>query len=196
MDKSKADLILHPVRMRIIQVLITGEDRTTGQIAELLSNIPQATLYRHLNTLLKAGLLDVVEERKIRGTVEKVYALSMNASDLTPDDVTELSSENHMELFLKHVASLIGEFGKYVGQEHYNLSQDGVTFRQIQLYLNDDDYMDLLEEMKERYQKHADNGPGEGRRRRLISMIVIPEAGFGQQTTDEGDKSHEYDSPE
>ncbi|WP_127533290.1 helix-turn-helix domain-containing protein [Paenibacillus kobensis] len=193
MERTQADLILNPIRMRIIQALLSG-NRTTLQLAERLPNVPQATLYRHLNTLLKAGLIHVVEERKIRGTTEKVYALAANAADATPDDVTETSSERHMELFLKFVASLIGDFGAYVGQEQYNLKEDGISFRKVELYLTDDEYMSLLMEQRQRMQQYASNGPSEGRRLRMISTVVIPEASSGTNRKDnhEGDGDDEH----
>jgi DNA-binding transcriptional ArsR family regulator len=191
MTQSKADLILHPIRMRIIQTLITGGNRTTQQLAEQLANVPQATMYRHLNTLLKAGLLEVVEERKNRGTVEKVYTLARGGAELSVGDLTASSSEEHMELFLKFVASLIGEFGAYTGQEHYHLVEDGVSFRQLQLNLNDDEYLEMLREIRERMQKHAGNEPGNGRRMRMISTIVIPEVSNDYQRNIKGDKNDE-----
>ncbi|MFC5702664.1 helix-turn-helix domain-containing protein [Cohnella faecalis] len=194
MDKSKADLILHPIRMRIIQSLVSGQRQTTQQLAERNASIPQATLYRHLNTLLKAGLLEVVEERKNRGTVEKVYGLAMNGADLTPDDLTETSSEQHMELFLKFVASLIGDFGAYVGQDRYHMRQDGISFRQHQLYLNEEEYLGLLNGMREQMKEHAGNKPADGRRLRTISTIVIPETRKGQQSADKRETGDESDS--
>lgn len=175
MNKSKADLILHPIRMRIIQALFPEGNRTTLQLAERLSDVPQATLYRHLNTLLKAGLIQVAEERKIRGTTEKTYALTKNAADLTPDDVTEKSSDQHMELFMKFVASMIGAYGKYVGQPSYDLYQDGISFRQAQLYLDDEEYKAMLAEIRAQMNKHAGNKPGEGKRLRNIWTIIVPE---------------------
>ena len=176
MNKSKADLILHPIRMRIIQALFPEGNRTTQQLAERLSDVPQATLYRHLNTLLKAGLIQVADERRIRGTTEKTYALSKNAADLTPDDVTEKSSGQHMELFMKFVASMVGTYGQYVGQTSYDLYRDGISFRQAQLYLDDEEYRTLLTEIRAHMSKHAGNEPGQGRRLRNIWTIIVPEA--------------------
>ncbi|UHA58283.1 helix-turn-helix domain-containing protein [Metabacillus litoralis] len=73
---SKAKLILHPVRMKIVQTLIGSKEYTVQQIAARLTDVPQATLYRHLNKLLEAEVLKVVKENQIRGTVEKIYALN------------------------------------------------------------------------------------------------------------------------
>jgi len=174
-NKSKADLILHPIRMRIIQALFPEGNRTAQQLVERLSNVPQATLYRHLKTLLKAGLIQVVEERKVRGTTEKIYALTKNAHDITPDDVTEKSSDQHMELFMKFVASMIGTYGQYIGQSKYDLYRDGISFRQVQLYLDDEEYLGLLQETRALMASHSSNEPREGRKLRNIWTVVVPE---------------------
>lgn len=175
MAESKADLILHPIRMRIIQAFIAGQKRTTQQLVKQLADVPQATMYRHLNKLLKAGILEVVEENKIRGAYEKVYYLSQSGGDLTPEDLTQKSATHHMELFLKFTASLIGDFSAYVGQEHYNMQKDGVSFRQFHAYLSDEEYSNVLQEIRAPLLKVANNEPTEGRRRRIISNIIIPE---------------------
>lgn len=174
-NKSKADLILHPIRMRIIQALLPEGNRTAQQLVERLSNVPQATLYRHLNTLLKAGLIQVVEERKIRGTTEKIYALAKNAHDATPDDVTEKSSDLHMDLFMKFVASMIGTYGEYLGQSKYDMVRDGISFRQVQLILDDEEYLNLLQETRALMAKHSGNEPRAGRRLRNIWTVIVPE---------------------
>ena len=75
MNQSKMKLILHPVRMKIIQSLLNGKNMTVQQLSQRAKDVPQATLYRHLNKLLEADLIQVVQENQIRGTVEKVYAL-------------------------------------------------------------------------------------------------------------------------
>jgi len=176
MADSKADLILHPIRMRIIQSLIGGAQRTTQQIAELLTDIPQATLYRHLNKLLQAQLIEIVDQNQVRGTVEKVYRLAEHGAEVTVDDLKTMTPGQHMELFMKFVATLIGEYGRYLQQENFDLVRDGVSMRQIDLYLTDEEYMQLLADMRAPMLKHARNEPGEGRRRRNISTIVIPDA--------------------
>lgn len=175
MAESKADLILHPIRMRIIQAFIVGQKRTTQQLVKQLADVPQATMYRHLNKLLKAGILEVAEENKVRGTYEKVYFLARGGGDLSPEDLTEKSASYHMELFLKFAASLIGDFSAYVGQEHYHMQKDGISFRQFHSYLSDEEYSILLQEIREPLLRVANNEPAEGRRRRVISTIVIPD---------------------
>ncbi|WP_410513177.1 helix-turn-helix domain-containing protein [Paenibacillus sp. BR2-3] len=197
MPDSKADLILHPIRMRIIQSLALGGRRTTQQLVRELDDIPQATMYRHLNKLLKAGILQVAEENKIRGAIEKVYYLAHGADDLTPSDVTEQSSGEHMTLFLKFISSLIGDYSQYLRQKHYDLFQDGISFRQVHLHLNDGEYAALLGEIRQIMQKHAENEAGGDRRRRMISTIVIPEVQTRKGNTVEGEgNDNEHDRSE
>jgi len=80
--------------MRIVQLLIGGEVRTAQELAELLHNIPQSTLYRHVNTLSKAGILKIVEERRHRGMVERVYSLAMDDNELFSEGCRMLRRRN------------------------------------------------------------------------------------------------------
>ena len=75
MAKTGADVILHPVRMRIISTLFKRR-LTTQQIGRALPEVAQATLYRHLSRLMQAGVVAVVALRPVRGVTEKVYALA------------------------------------------------------------------------------------------------------------------------
>ncbi|SFL57778.1 Helix-turn-helix domain-containing protein [Gracilibacillus orientalis] len=51
--------LLHPVRMEIIQALVSGKQLTPSQLSECLPNIPHATLYRHINYLHDLGMITV-----------------------------------------------------------------------------------------------------------------------------------------
>ena len=73
-DSSIADVVMHPVRLRIIQQL-GGRSLTTAQLRAALPDVTQATLYRHVATLVDAGILSIVEERRVRGAVERTLAL-------------------------------------------------------------------------------------------------------------------------
>ncbi|MNB72903.1 hypothetical protein D3C75_194990 [compost metagenome] len=190
MSESRADLLLHPVRMRIVQALLNGRRRTTRQLVAELEDIPQATMYRQLNKLLKAGMLQVAEEIKVRGAVEKVYYLAVGAEDATPADTTERARDEHMALFQKFMSSLVGDFSAYLKQEQYDLARDGVSMRQAQLYLTDEEYAQLLSEIRGAMQKYAGNEGDGGRRQRVISTVVIPRPILGQRPGPGEDENH------
>lgn len=176
MAEKKADIILHPIRMRIIQCLVTGGEMTSYQLQEELKDIPQATLYRHIKKMKDAGVLAVADERPHRGALEKVYMLPEHAANITKEDLENASPEDHLAYFINFAAHLIGEYGRYVQQPTFDLVQDGVSYRQIQLFLSDEENMELILAIREQLMKYKDNKPGENRRKRLISNIVHPEA--------------------
>src|SRR5438477_12246920 len=113
MAPSRADLILHPVRMRLI-VTLARRQLTARQLSELLPDVPQATLYHHLGILTRAGLLRVVSERRVRGTIEKLYALADDSAILGQAELANASREDHLRYFTVFVASLLGDFARYL----------------------------------------------------------------------------------
>ena len=50
-----ADLLLHPHRLRIVQAFLGRDRLTTADLRALLPDIPTATLYRQITTLLDGG---------------------------------------------------------------------------------------------------------------------------------------------
>lgn len=64
-------LLSDPLKLRLIQSFAEGE-KTTGQVAaELKQRVTR--LYRHVDALHEAGLLEIVRETPKRGTVERSF---------------------------------------------------------------------------------------------------------------------------
>jgi DNA-binding transcriptional ArsR family regulator len=174
MSTTKADLILHPLRMRIIMTIV-GKHMTAQQLATAMPDIAQATLYRHLNKLANSGILAVVEERPVRGTLEKVYALNEQAAFLGAADIADFTKDDHMRYFTAFVAILLGEFSQYLdSKEKPDLVADGVAYTKTALYLSDEEFMDMAKRMSEALGPTFQNQPAPGRKRRLFTTIVIP----------------------
>lgn len=172
--ENTMDIILHPVRMRIIQSLI-NQQITAQQLKELLPDIPQASLYRHIKKLVEAEVIHIVDEIPNRGTVEKVYSIhDPNKVVIGPEDLNKLSKDEHMGLFIKFMANLMGEYERYLNQENFNLVNDGVSFRQTSVFLNEEEFSGFIRELSAVYTKITENKPQKGRRRRTIATIVIP----------------------
>src|SRR5260370_30416561 len=72
----KADLIIHPVRLRIIQAFAAGQQLPAQQVFALLPDVPQPSLYRHLKTLVDGGVLALVEAPPVRSFYAKLYTLA------------------------------------------------------------------------------------------------------------------------
>jgi DNA-binding transcriptional ArsR family regulator len=174
--KTKADLILHPIRMRIL-IALAGRQKTSQELASELPDIPQATLYRHINRLAKAGLLEVVEERPARGAVEKVYTVGAHTSMLTAEEMADFSKDDHMRYFITFVASLLDDFSRYLQHSHtVDMATEVVGYNKFPLELSDEEFQSLSAKMNEALAPYLDNPPGQDRQRRLFSFIVMPDA--------------------
>ncbi|MDE5583619.1 MAG: hypothetical protein K2J08_07935 [Ruminococcus sp.] len=60
----------------MIQYLQIHKEATTKQVSEAIPDIPAPTLYRHINFMLKENLLIIKEERKVRGSLERLLAIN------------------------------------------------------------------------------------------------------------------------
>ena len=71
-----AEIAMNPARQRIFQNILLHETGTVKEIRKALPDIPSASLYRHIKILADSSILMVVDENRIRGTVESVYQLN------------------------------------------------------------------------------------------------------------------------
>lgn len=171
---KKIDLMMHPARMRII-LTIVGRQLTAREIGVALPDLPQATLYRQLNTLTSGGMLRVVEERQIRGAIERVYALSSgHAGLLTQDDLPQ-ESERLMQLFMIFTATLLDSFGRYVQRPEINMERDMAGFRQVPLHATGEELLAALQTVSAALLPLITAELTPERRRYIFSTILLPE---------------------
>ena len=171
---STADLLLHPVRLRVLQTLLGDRRLTTTQLADELSDVPPSTLYRHIGTLADAGVLEVVDEQRVRGAVERTYALKVSAAQVDPAELAAMTEDEHRHAFMAFVAGLLADFDRYLARGTVNLVADGVGYRQTALWLDDDELGDLVADLRAVLQARAENRPEGRRTRRLVSTVLMP----------------------
>jgi hypothetical protein len=183
---TSADLLLHPLRLRIIQAFLGDRQLTTGQLSGELDGVGSATLYRQVAALARAGVLTVVGERPVRGTVERTYALS-TAHEPDADDQQQLTGEDHRRDFMAFLAGLLGDVDRYIDTGDVDLERDGAGYRSVGLWLTDDELSAMITEIAVAVQGRAGFGPAPGRSRRVLSTVLIPEPGVDQWMGDEGE---------
>jgi DNA-binding transcriptional ArsR family regulator len=168
------DVLLHPVRLRILRTFLDGHPATTAQLRERLPDIPPATMYRHVAALASAGVLEVLDEKRVRGTVERTYRVSWRHAEIDPADKAAMTTDDHRRAFTAFVGGLLADFDQYLVDEPADPTADGVTYQQAALWLTDTEMGELLAEIRAAVTARLGRDPGQDRSRRMISLIAMP----------------------
>jgi hypothetical protein len=191
MNIAKENLLLHPVRLRII--LATAKRQVTAkQLANEMPDIPQATLYRNINTLAEAGILTVVAERRVRNTLEKTYTIPQQGLFLTMEDLKEAQPDDYMRLFTQYLGQLLGYYVRYVRQGDVDFARDKVVFQMFPAYLSEAETQDLGQTLNTALQPYLKNEPSPERQRFIFGLTALPD-NAGSQTGKPTDTVNEND---
>jgi AcrR family transcriptional regulator len=181
---ATVDLLLHPVRLRIVEAFLGDRALTTSALAAELADVPPASLYRHVARLVDAGVLAIVAERRVRGALERTYVLRLSAATIGLDEVEGMSADDHRHAFMTFVAGLLGDFDRYLAQGDIDLLRDGVSYRLAGLWLDDAEYAELLRELTRVLQPRLANPPRPGRKRRILGSVLLPGSEAGSRPGD------------
>jgi hypothetical protein len=171
---ASADLLLHPVRLRIVQAFLGDRALTTAQLAAELGDVPAGSLYRHVAMLTKAGVLQVVAERRVRAVVERTYMLRILAAQIQPDEVAAMTPDQHLQAFVAYVAGMLTAAERYLTSGTPDPARDGASYRMGALWLSDAEFADLIRDLQTTFQPRLANAPGKGRRRRMVYTVLLP----------------------
>ena len=171
---KRADLVLHPVRLRIILAFARGRRLTPQQVAAVLPDVPQATLYRQIERLYRGGALAVAAERRVRGAVERTYVLAEGGASLSPDELARSSRDDHLGYFTAFVAGLMAQFEQYLERPEIDLLKDGVGYRQVVLNLTDEELSEMAIALNVALGRFLAYDPQPGRKRRMLATVLIP----------------------
>jgi len=170
-------LIAHlsdPVKAKLIVEIYEQERATTGQLAGVFSQIPQATLYRHMKKMLIDGVIKVVDEVPVRGTVEKVYALDFNFAEINKTVMKTNDGKAYFQMATLYMLGILGEFKEYADRENIDLSGDGTGFSHVPIYATTDELVEALEQIRDIIQPLMSNSYEGGRKLRNLCIITTP----------------------
>ena len=168
------DLLLHPVRLRIVHAMSGGRTRTTSDLCARLPDVPKTTVYRHVGLLAEAGVLEVAGEHRVHGAVERHYRLRGDRAAIGADAAASMSLDDHRRGFAVAMAALLAEFSAYLDQDGADPTADSVGYRQGTLWLSPDEISELIGAVRDVIGPRAQNEPAPGRRPHLLSMIFFP----------------------
>lgn len=172
---TSAKLLLHPVRLRVVEAFLGDRKLTTADLRDELPDVPAASLYRHLARLIDAGVLDVVSERKVRGTVERTY-VKHSRHNVSRSELAQLSRRELRQVYLAYVAALLTDIDHYLERDDTDLRRGGATLRIAAMWLSDDELREVAAGFGKLLQPYLDRPATPDRTRRVLRTIVLPGA--------------------
>ena len=160
-----AEVVMNPIRQRIFQYFLLHETGTVKELKKAFSDIPNASLYRHIKILADHSILIVVGENRIRGTVESVYRLNKDAL------ATEDESGNAVQMSL---LSICASFARYFAGGNADPKRDMLLLTNCTLLLTDEEFSGFLSEINEIALRYMKAETTEGSKTRQITLISAP----------------------
>jgi len=168
-------VLVHPIRLRIVRAFAGRANLTVRDLAKDLHDIPQATLYRHLNRLTEAGVLTVASETPVRGALERSYRIDPGTVRLTKEEIKAIDPETHQKYFSIFVASLLEDFGRYTRTGDIDVVGDDVHYLQIPILATPEEFASFMKGLAALVKKFAGHKPAQHRIRRTVSIVTLPE---------------------
>ncbi|WP_117169892.1 helix-turn-helix domain-containing protein [Paraliobacillus sediminis] len=174
MDQKVMDCFTHPVKCKLLLELHTAEKATAKQLAEIYNDIPQATLYRYLKRMTNDGILKVVEENQVRGTIEKTYAVAIKL-DISGEELTGPNAgDAYIQMFTQYVFSFIKRFQEYYKNPDIDIQKDQSGFSLAPIYATEEELALAIEEYAKIIQPLYKNRPKSDRKLRNVGLIISP----------------------
>jgi|SRR5699024_6262585 len=188
---TTSSALLHPVRLRIVQALLGEGELTTHQLHEHLTDVPIATLYRHVAHLVRHDLIEVADEQRIRGTSEKTYRLASGFANPSAEELNSLSNEELLTAFTVFTSGLIRDFGAYLESGEPDLHADRVSFAQASFWASDEEIDAFGRSLMTALEDLLANDRSPNRRRRTLSTVLMPRGEAGSADTAHRDANPE-----
>ncbi|MEV6929051.1 helix-turn-helix domain-containing protein [Dactylosporangium sp. NPDC051485] len=168
------ELLLHPVRLRIVHSLAGGRSLTTQQLCDRIPDASKATVYRHVALLAEAGILEEAGQQRVRGFVERHYRLQPARATVSAERAAAATVEEHRRAFAAAMAALLAEYSAYLDDPAADPARDQVGYRQHALWLSAAEREELIAGMRAAIVPHLTHEPGPGREQHLLSPVLFP----------------------
>jgi len=165
--KNINEIMLNPIRMRIVQELSSGQSITSTELCKRISDVPRTTMYRHISILIDNNILSIISEKKVRGSLERTMAL--NITEITKHNTIENATQNAFGFLMTNYA----KFHKYFNGQNPNTAKDKVFLNNTVLMMSDTEFDQFIEDLRKLILKYSFEST-DRRKARDISIISSP----------------------
>jgi DNA-binding transcriptional ArsR family regulator len=168
------DVLVHPIRLRIVHAMSGQREMTTSNLCLHLPDVPKSSVYRHVALLADAGVLEVVGEQRVHGAVERRFRLHQARAVIDQQTAASMTIDEHRRLFAATIAALVAEFNAYLDSKGADPTADSVSYRRFPLWLTQTELATLSDEVGTSIRSRLPNTPASDRKPYLLSTILFP----------------------
>jgi len=178
---QKVEVLMHPVRIKICMALLRNNDNglTPLEMVKMIQDVPQATLYRHIQVMADTDIIYVVKEKKVKSVSEKYYALNEAEAKFDKDEWNQTSSEDKLNYISYYQLFLLSKYQNYLETlEKQSDTEDHSTFSVVELKLDDEHFTQFqneLNELMERYYHTSSKRNEKSNPARTVGITIVPE---------------------
>ncbi len=167
------ELFKNQTRFKIALELIDKEKGLSiMQLNQLLEDVPQATLYRHMNSMFEDGLVKIVNTKKTRSGEEKFYAINTETYKIDEEEWNQASYDekvNFVTFYFMYILQSYKNYHKTIGKK-----KDQSTFSIAKFNLDESKFEDFQSELNSLFKKYYDESQNDNSKERTISLVIIP----------------------
>jgi hypothetical protein len=124
--------------------------------------------------MLDDGIIKVVEENQIRGTVEKVYSLGFDYEKSVKKIADENDGETYLQIITQNMLGILHEFQEYTQKPNIDLVGDGSGLSLAPVYATVEELTEALVKIGDILLSLKANQPNGKRKLHNFCIITTP----------------------
>ena len=163
-------ILTDPISNRIIQLIRKNQKMTVSEILAATPDIPRATVYRRIEKMTAAEVIEVAETHKVRGQTENTYAIkNIYISSDSSTDGMKIMTAAFLRMF-----SLCSEYFK---REDADVQQDKLFILNYAIALSDREFSEMVKELYAVVDKYQNQCVSKDAKLRNLYLMSLPNGG-------------------
>lgn len=169
-------ILTDPISNRIIQQIRKNQKMTVSGILAATPDIPRATVYRRIERMTAAGVIEIVETHKVRGQTEHTYAVKKIY--ITAKD----SGDNSMEILTAAFVQMFNLCSAYFKSGNADAERDKLFVLNYAIPLSDHDFSEMVREIFSVVDRYQSKKIPENAKTRNLYLMSLPAGGEANET--------------
>ena len=163
-------ILTDPISNRIIQLIRKNRKMTVSEILAATPDIPRATIYRRIEKMAAAEVIEVAETHKVRGQTENTYAIK---NIYIPPD----SGTDEMKIMTAAFLRMFSLCSEYFKREDADVERDKLFILNYAIALSDRDFSEMVKELYAVVDKYQNQPVSEDTKTRNLYLMSLPNGG-------------------